>query len=91
VLKLKKSGSSLRAIAAETNLSLRTIRTIVSKADGTDAATKRTHELRRKELDRQRAAAFRARKSRRDQIPKDVTETLKRGETLINAAKGLGR
>jgi hypothetical protein len=91
VLKLKKAGASLRAIAAETNLSIRTVRTIVSKSDGTDIATKRMNELRRKELDRQRAAAFRARKARRDAIPKTVTETRARAAALIKAAKGLGK
>jgi uncharacterized coiled-coil protein SlyX len=91
VLKLKKAGASLRAIAAETNLSMRTVRTIVSKSDGTDIATKRTNELRRKELNRQRAAAFRARKARRDQIPKDIAEIKKRAAVLVAAAKGLGR
>jgi hypothetical protein len=91
VLKLRKAGASLRAIVAETNLSLRTVRTILENDAGKDPVTKRTNELRRKELDRQRAKAFRARNARREAIPQTVTELRKRATALIKAAKGLGQ
>jgi hypothetical protein len=89
VRKLRKKGVSLRAIAAETGLGLRTVRTITEKDSGIDRTSKRTNLLRRRELDRLRAAEYRSRKRTRDQLPKRVNETLKRGEALVKAAKGL--
>jgi len=91
VLKRRKDGASLRAIASATSLSLRTVRTIVEKDQGTGRTSKRTNELRRREFDRLRAAAYRARKKARDQLPKKITETRDSGAALIKAAKGLGR
>jgi hypothetical protein len=91
VLKRRKAGESLRTIAAATLLSLRTVRTILAKASGSDRATKRTNELRRREFDRLRAAAYRARKRARDALPKQITELQKSGAALVKAAKGMGR
>jgi len=91
VRQLWKTGASLRSIVTETSLSLRTVRTILDKDAGKDSVSKRTNELRRKELDRQRAKAFRARNARREAIPQTVTELRKRATTLIKAAKGLGQ
>jgi hypothetical protein len=45
--------------------------------------------LRKRELGRLRAADYRARKRGRDQLPKRINETLKRGQELSKAAKGL--
>lgn len=90
VRKLRKAGGSLRAIAEQTGLGLRTVRTIVGKDAGTDRTSKRTNLLRKHEVDRQRAADYRVRKRARDLLPKRITETQKRGEALIKAAKGLG-
>ena len=87
--KLRKAGKSLRAIAAATGLGLRTVRTIVEKDAGTGRVGKRTNLLRKREFDRLRAAEYRSRKRMRDQLPKRITETRKRGEELIKAAKGL--
>jgi len=91
VLTRHKAGASLRAIASATSLSLRTIRTIIDKANGTGRPSKRTNELRRKEFNRQRAATYRARKAARDRLPKQITEHLKAGAALVKRAKGLGR
>ena len=91
VLKRRKDGASLRAIASATSLSLRTVRTIVDNDQGTGRTSKRTNELRRREFDRLRAAAYRARKKARDQLPKKITETRDSGAALVKAAKGLGR
>jgi hypothetical protein len=91
VRQLREAGASLRAIAVETSLSMRTVRTILDKDMGKDQGSKRTKELRRKELDRQRAKAFRARNARREAIPQTVNELRKRATTLIKAAKGLGQ
>jgi len=90
VRKLRKRGSSLRVIAEQTSLGLSTVRTIVGKDAGTDRTSKRTNLLRKREIDRLRAAEYRVRKRGRDQLPKRITEILKRGDALIKAAKGLG-
>ena len=84
VLKRRKARESLRAIAAATSLSLRTVRTIV-------AQKKRTNEMRRKEFNRHRAAAYRVRKRSRDRLPQQINEQLETGADLVKAAKGLGR
>ena len=89
VRRLRKAGNSLRAIVAETGLGLRTVRTIVEKDAGTGRISKRTNLLRKREIDRLRAADYRARERVRDGLPKRITETRKRGEELVKAAKGL--
>jgi len=86
---LRKAGASLRGIAEETGLGIRTVRTIVGKDAGTDRASKRTNRLRKREIDRLRAAHHRAQKRTRDQLPKRIDQTLKRGQELIKASKGL--
>jgi hypothetical protein len=90
VRKLRKAKASLRTIAQQTGLGLRTVRTIVGKDAGTDRTSKRTNLLRRREVDRLKAAEYRVRKRARDSLPKRITETRKRGEALVKAAKGLG-
>ena len=89
VHKLRKAGRSLRVIAEQTKLGVSTVRTIVEKDQGTGRTSKRTNLLRKRVFDRLRAAEYRARKRARDQLPKRLTGTLKRGEELIRAAKGL--
>ncbi len=89
VCQLRKAGNSLRAIATETSLGLRTVRTIVDKDAGTGRIGKRTNLLRKREIDRLRAAEYRSQKRIRDRLPKRITETRKRGDELIKAAKGL--
>ncbi len=90
VRRLRKGKNSLRAIAAQTGLGLRTVRTIVDKDAGTGRIGKQTNLLRKREVDRLRVAEHRAQKRQRDQLPKRITETQKRGEELVKAAKGLG-
>jgi hypothetical protein len=91
ILKRHKQGMSLRAIAGAMSQSLRTVRTVVEKHNGTDRTSKRKKELRRLEFDRQRAIAFRAKMARRKQLEKDITALDKQCDRLIKAAKGLGR
>lgn len=91
VLKQHKKRIPLRGIAATTGLSLRTVRTIIDTADQKGRAAKRTNLLRRRELDRRRAAAFRARHRARDQLPEKIAEVQKTGMALIKEVKGLGR
>lgn len=86
VRKRRKGRQSLRAIATATGLGLSTVRTIVA-----DRARKRTNHIRRQQMDRARAAAYRARKRATDGLPKRIGELQKNGEALIKAAKGLGR
>ena len=90
VRKLRKSKSSLRAIAERTNLGLRTVRTIVEQDQGTDRKSKQANLLRKREFDRMKAADYRARKKARGQLPARIDQTLKRGKELVKAAKGLG-
>ena len=88
VVKLRKAGSSLRDIADDTSLSLRTVRTILGRADRTD----RTSIKRLQKVDPDRAALIssRARKRTRDALPKQITQLLAQGAALIKEAKGLG-
>jgi hypothetical protein len=91
VLRLREAGGSLRGIAKETGLGLRTVRTIIGRKDGTDRTSKQTNMLRRRELDKARIAAWRARRRARAALPKRINTTLQTGENLIKAAKGLGK
>jgi hypothetical protein len=84
VLNQHKNGASLRRIALATGLGLSTVRTILR-------GKKKVADLRRREFDRRRAAAYRDRKKARDELPKRIVETEQAGAALIKAAKGLGR
>jgi hypothetical protein len=85
---LRKGGASLNGIVATTNLTKSTVRTIVSKAEGTDAATKRRKGLVRRESNRLRAAAFRTRKRSAEALGKQITDAVKEGAALVAEAKG---
>jgi hypothetical protein len=87
VLALRKAGKSLRAIVRDTGLGIRSVRTIISKVDGTDRATKRTNELRKRELNRAAMASYRARKRTRDALPKRINALLKSGPALAKRAR----
>jgi hypothetical protein len=87
VLALRKGGASLREIVNTTGLSLRTVRTIIGKADGTDRTTRRANGLRRLELNRAAMATYRARKRTRDALPKRINELLKNGPALVKRAR----
>jgi hypothetical protein len=87
VLKLRKAGKSLRVIAEETSLGLRTVCTIVDQGNGTDRTT--VKHLARIDPDRKLEASWRARKRVRDSLPKRIGETLERGRALVKEAKGL--
>lgn len=86
VLRRRKAGQSLRTIADETNLGLRTVRTIVDKANGVDRAT--LARLERIAPDRLADARERAIRRLRDSLPKQITEIRKRGSDLMKRAKG---
>jgi hypothetical protein len=86
---LRKAGHSLRAVAKDTGLSLRTVRTIIENDSGTGRKASKAQELRRREFARLRAAAFRARKKKLDALPKQIDAIRKDSARLMKAAKGL--
>jgi hypothetical protein len=92
VTKLHKAGKSLRWIVDDTNLSLRTVRTIVEKSEGTDRTTKRRRQrVERIEIDKfTRSHEKRVRRTI-DAVPKQVQAVIEAGQSLVKEAKGLGR
>lgn len=89
VAKLHKVGQSLRTIADETGLGLRTVRTIVGRKNGTDRTTKARRE--RIETDKIARSRWKTRKRAGDALPRRVTAAIKSGAALVKEAKGLGR
>ena len=87
VLKRRKDGQPLRLIADETGLSLRTVRTIVEKANGTDRSA--IARLQRIAPDKLAEAGERARKRTRDALPRNITKTRKGGEALSKKLRGI--
>lgn len=86
VLSRRKRGQPLRAIADETGLSLRTVRTIIEKADGTDRAT--LARLQRIAPNKLEEAYERDRRRTRDALPRAIAEQQKVGHELLKRAKG---
>lgn len=91
VKELRRGGHSLRATAKETGLSLRTVRTILDNAAGKPRDDGKAKELRRREFNRMRAAAFRARKRKLEATEKELNRVLKESTRLQKAARGLAR
>ena len=87
VMKLHKQGKSLRWIAEETSLSLRTIRTIIDRKRGTDRATKARRQ--KIETDKFKHAHWKAQKRTGDALPKRVEAVIEAGKALAKEAKGL--
>jgi len=89
VRELREQGMSLRGIAEETSLGLNTVRTIVSKKNGTDRTS--IKYLSRIDPDRARMRMWEAKRQQRNALPKRINELLKTNNKLIKEAKGLGR
>jgi hypothetical protein len=89
VLKLHESGTSLRALADETSLGLRTIRTIIERRNKSDRTTRRY--LERIKPDKERERAWLAKQRTRDALPQQIHATRKMCDELAKEAKGLGR
>ena len=89
VTKLHKTGKSLRWIAEETGLGLRTVRTITGRTNGTDRTSKARRQ--RIEVDKFRRTRWKTQKRTGDALPKRVDQFVKSGEALVKEAKGLGR
>ena len=87
VLKLRQSGWSFRSIADETNLSFRTVRTIIDKKDGVDRAT--LVRLERIAPDRIAEAYANARRKTRKYLPARIAALEERAAILAKKAKGL--
>jgi uncharacterized protein YhaN len=87
VLKRRKAGESLRSIADNTNLSLRTVRTIVDKADRLDRAT--LARLERIAPDRIAEAYASVGRKTRKYLPARMTALQESAAKLAKRAKGL--
>ena len=82
----RKRGDSLRTISEDTALSLRTVRTILGKADGTDRAT--LARLQRIAPDKFAEARERMRQKARKSLPRQITAIHRQNVELIKRAKG---
>jgi hypothetical protein len=82
-----KDGLSLREIAEETGLGLRTVRTIVDQNYRRDRTTKKHVE--RIKLDRKEERSWQARRRMRDKLPGRIDALQKKSRELAKAAKGL--
>jgi hypothetical protein len=89
VRRLHKQGKSLRWIVDETNLTLRTVRTIVGRDDGTDRTTKTRRE--KIEIDKFTRSRWKSQKRTGDALPGRVNAVIETGNALATEAKGLGR
>jgi transposase/uncharacterized coiled-coil protein SlyX len=85
-LHLLEPRCSLREIAKETGLGIRTIRTIIGKIDGTDRTSVKRAKLRRMELNKAKQASWRARKRTRDALPDRIAELQAKSEELLKRA-----
>jgi hypothetical protein len=89
VLKLHKVGHSLREIAEEMSLSLRTVRTVIAKGNGVDRTT--IKHLERIDPERAKVKAWEAKRQIRARLPKRIHELRKAGDELLKEAKDLAR
>src|SRR5262245_54120750 len=80
VLKLRADGSSLREIAQETGLGVRTVRTIVDQKNGTDRTTRKHRE---KAYEREKAIGKNTGKMTRALLPKRITAHLEKSRELL--------
>ncbi len=88
VLRLKNGGASYGVIVAATGLSPKTVRTIVTAPR---KAERERRKLKKRILNKEAAARYRAKMGGRALIEKEVNESAKRQAKLIKAAKGLER
>jgi hypothetical protein len=92
VLKLHKSGRSLRGICDDTSLGFQTVRTIIATRAGADRTTKKHRQrLERIEIDRQRLARWKRQRRTGNALPRQAQRVVEQGAKLIKEAKGLGR
>ena len=87
VLRLRKGGASLRSIADQTGLGLRTVRTITEKAGGVDRAT--MARLKRIAPDRWELARQRISRRGRADIEKRLNDDLRSNDAVLKEARSL--
>jgi hypothetical protein len=87
VLKLRKRGLSLRAIAEETGLGLQAVRTVIDQPERRDRAS--IKHLERVYRDMGEMREWRSRKRVRDAIPRRIGALQEQSAELIKEAKGL--
>jgi len=87
VRQLRRRGTSLRDIAEETSLGLRTVRTILDQQDGVDRTT--IKELQRIDPDRARERIWQAKRQMRQALPRRIAAVEKANAELRKEAKGL--
>jgi hypothetical protein len=87
VLKLRKAGKSLRAIAEETSLGLNTVRTIVDQRDQCDRTSLKHLERIRRDMGEKRT--WQSRKRARDSLPRRINVLQRQSDELRKEAKGL--
>jgi hypothetical protein len=91
VRQLHEQGESLRAIAGETELSLRTVRTIVGRWNGNDRTTEKYRKRLQIEIDRKQETHWKQIKRTGDALPRRVQAVVEEGQALVKEAKGLGK
>jgi hypothetical protein len=89
VLKMRSQGAAYHDIADETSLSMRTVRTIITRDSRTDRTTRRHAELQKIPVDRKEQIRHRARRRTRDTIPARVNQFLKASGELVKEGKEL--
>jgi DNA repair exonuclease SbcCD ATPase subunit len=87
VRQLHRRGVSLRGIAEETSLGLRTVRTILDQQDGTDRTS--IKHLQRIDPDRARERVWQAKRQMRKALPRRIAAVEKANVALRKEAKGL--
>ena len=87
--KLRRQGTSLRAIAEDTSLGLDTVRTIVGKMNLKDRTTNK-HRQRIERIDlRQEIASWKRQRRSGGALPKRVQAVIEAANELVTEAKGL--
>jgi hypothetical protein len=90
VISLHRKGVSIRGIADETSLGVRTVRTILGREDWTDRTSQKWLEKINYKPVRAALMTARSRKRTRDALlSKGIAETLKAGTELLKEAKGI--
>jgi hypothetical protein len=87
VIKLRKAGKSLRAIAEETSLGLNTVRTIIDQGDQRDRTTVKHLERIRRDMGEERT--WQSQQRARRGLPRRINALLQQGAELRKEAKGL--
>jgi hypothetical protein len=89
VRKLRKAGDTLREIAHETNLSIQTVRTIISPKKSVDRPNKKRNELRKNKLSCQDTISWRAGARTRGTPGDQINKVLRDGEDLLKDGQAL--